>query len=54
MWWRVHGNAADPIAVARVENGGEGPIQARAGLKPAPTSSATVTLPLRSRPASQL
>lgn len=31
---RVHCNAVDPIAVTRVENGGEAPIQARAGLKP--------------------
>jgi len=31
MWWRVHGNAVQPIAVARVESGGEGPIRARAG-----------------------
>ena len=36
------------MAVARVGNRGEGPIQARAGLKPAPASTATGLIPQRS------
>ena len=32
---RIHGHAADPMAVASVANGDEGHIEARAGLKPA-------------------